>query len=470
MSTMWPNFDGKPYTRAQLAAHIDTCDFSNWKHKDGSRGKPAFITLHNTSIPTIQLWLSWSPAKRQQYILNMQPYYEHMGWRGGPHFFVAPQDDICAFGFNDLMAAGTHASCFNNVSIGIEMVGEFDSEAFDSGPGAQVADNAIYLMALLHNKIGITPAPYGYNQRGLHFHIECKADNHDCPGRLVLKPDVVARVTAKMAELARPAAPVALAMRAEDLMAETAAATTSTIVPQEAVDRICSLVSASDLAVYEWQNRGRAPLGYIKGMAVVFGVVYAKLKSGDPAATAMAAASISANSADALSWYQARFTAAGMSNASPGPDTLRHLFVLMIGLGMRESSGRYCEGRDTSVNNISADTAEAGLFQMSWNAHVASPLIARLFADYSKNPDGFLSIFQDGVSCGHVEYANYGDGDGAAFQQLCKSCPAFAAEAAAVDLRVLRTHWGPINNRAAEIRPEADGLLQQVQAIVDAYV
>jgi hypothetical protein len=83
---MWPNFDGKPYTRAQLAAHINTCDFSTWKHKDGSRGKPAFITLHNTSSPSIQLWLSWSPDKRQQYILNMQPYYEKMGWRGGPHF------------------------------------------------------------------------------------------------------------------------------------------------------------------------------------------------------------------------------------------------------------------------------------------------------------------------------------------------------------------------------------------------
>jgi hypothetical protein len=33
---MWPNFDGKPYTRAQLAAHINACDFSTWKHKDGS--------------------------------------------------------------------------------------------------------------------------------------------------------------------------------------------------------------------------------------------------------------------------------------------------------------------------------------------------------------------------------------------------------------------------------------------------
>src|SRR5205807_3505910 len=139
---------------------------------------------------------------------------------------------------------------------------------------------------------------------------------------------------------------------------------------------------------------------------------------------------------------------------------------LLIGLGMRESSGQYCAGRDTSEENTAADTAEAGLFQMSWNAHAASPLITQLFSRYSDNPEGFLSIFQEGVSCSHGDYANYGEGVGAAFQALCKSCPAFAAESAAVGLRVLRSHWGPLNSRAAEIRPEADVLLQQVQGVV----
>ena len=401
---MWPNFDGKPYTRSELAAHINACDFANWKHKDGLRGKPAFITLHNTSSPDIKLWLSWSADKRQQYIRNMQPYYENMGWRGGPHFFVPPQDDICAFEFNDLMSAGTHASCFNNVSIGIEMVGEFDREAFDSGPGAQVADNAIYLMALLHNRIGLTPTPYVYNKTGLHFHVECKADNHDCPGSFVRKPDVVARVRAKMAELTGPAPAAAMAMGYANLRLENAAATTTTGLPQETVDRICNLAASSALARYSWHNREVAPLGYVKGMVVVFGSVYSKWKVGDPAAAAMAAAETGENATDALAWYNARFGAVGMSNAAPGVSTLRHLFVLLIGLGMRESSGRYCEGRDRSEDNITSDTAEAGLFQMSWNAHTASPLIPKLFADYSNSADGFLSTFQEGVSCGHRDF------------------------------------------------------------------
>lgn len=200
---MWKNFDGKPYTRDQLAARIASADFSNWRRKDGSVGRPLYIVLHNTSDPTIKLWLSWPPAKRSQYILNAQADYENnKHWLAGPHFFVPPDDAICAFGFSDLTTCGTHASCFNSDSIGIEMVGEFDNEDFDQGPGALVRDNAVYLMALLHNKLGLQPEPYVYGRQGLHFHIECKQDDHDCPGTAVHKPDVVALIKAKMSELA----------------------------------------------------------------------------------------------------------------------------------------------------------------------------------------------------------------------------------------------------------------------------
>jgi len=50
---------------------------------------------------------------------------------------------------------------------------------------------------------------------------------------------------------------------------------------------------------------------------------------------------------------------------------------------------------------------------------------------------------------------------------LSKACPAFAVEFAAVGLRNIRTHWGPINTRTAEIRAECDALLTQVQNLVD---
>jgi hypothetical protein len=66
-----------------------------------------------------------------------------------------------------------------------------------------------------------------------------------------------------------------------------------------------------------------------------------KWKAGDVFAWEMAKCAGSDAGVDALATYRARFRAAGMSNASDGVDTLRHVFVLLIGLGMMESAGRY---------------------------------------------------------------------------------------------------------------------------------
>ena len=115
----------------------------------------------------------------------------------------------------------------------------------------------------------------------------------------------------------------------------------------------------------------------------------------------------------------------GFTNDSAGPDTLRHLFVLLMGLGMRESSGKHCEGRDRSAHNTTAETAEAGLFQTSFNARNASPLLPTIFAGYRANPSGFLEIFKEGVRCSTTSLENFGSGDGEEFQRLSKACPAF---------------------------------------------
>jgi hypothetical protein len=237
-----------------------------------------------------------------------------------------------------------------------------------------------------------------------------------------------------------------------------------------AIEQIVKLAADADIGRFDWPQRGVAPRGYIKGMAVTFGQAYAKWRAGDSAARVMAAATNSGQeNSDALAWYEPQFRAAGMENGVSGADTLRHLFVLLFGLGMRESSGRYFVGRDKTANNTDADTAEAGLFQMSWNMKTASAEMPRLFAHYSAKPEsGFLTIFQEGANPNAADLENVGTGEGVAYQQLCKSCPAFAVESTAVGLRVRRKHWGPITRREVEIRPEADILLRQVQAAVDA--
>jgi hypothetical protein len=231
--------------------------------------------------------------------------------------------------------------------------------------------------------------------------------------------------------------------------------------------RILDLVAGSELARYRWQDRGTAPLGYLKGMTLVFARAYCKLRAGDSAAREMARASSGNTEKDALAHYAPEFARLGMKNDAAGSDTLRHLFVLLIGLGMRESGGRHCAGRDTSASNTSADTAEAGLFQTSYNARKAHPAMVRLFKQYAAKPSDFQDVFREGVRCKAGDLEDFGTGDGKEFQRLSKACPAFAAEFTAVGLRNVRKHWGPINRKAAEIRPECDALLRQVEQVVD---
>jgi hypothetical protein len=234
------------------------------------------------------------------------------------------------------------------------------------------------------------------------------------------------------------------------------------------LDQITQMAGSSSVTGFSWKDRGKAPAGYIKGMALAYGRVYCKLKAGDAAAVDMAKKNTGDMTRDALAWYDDVFTAAGMNNNADGVDTLRHLFVLLIGLGMRESSGKHCEGRDMSATNLTSDTAEAGLFQVSFNAKSASPLLPQLFAQYQAKPSGFVDVFKEGVHCSAASLANLGSGDGKEFQRLSKECPAFAAEFAAVGLRHIRKHWGPIIRKQAQVRQECDDMLRQVQVLVDS--
>ena len=232
-------------------------------------------------------------------------------------------------------------------------------------------------------------------------------------------------------------------------------------------DDLIDLAAASPLARYQWNQRGRAPLGYIKGMALAYADAYQKLKADDPIAVAMARAAASGDSDDALSWYETAFAELNMHNIADGSATLRHLFVLMTGLGMRESSGRACEGRDRSAENVSADTAEAGLFQSSYNLHSAHPLIDQAIQTYAGSTD-LQAVFMEGVAAKANDLENFGTGPGRAFQALNKACPALAVLVAGIGLRHRMRHWGPIKRRSAELNSEADILFGKIEERIDA--
>jgi len=234
----------------------------------------------------------------------------------------------------------------------------------------------------------------------------------------------------------------------------------------EVINSIIELVGNSPLVNYSWRDRGKAPRSYLNGMALTFGVACLELDEDLPRATEMAQAQRADDQTDALTWYKSQFSDKGMTNTTSGLDTLRHLFVMMIGLGMRESSGKYYEGRDMSASNTSSDTCEAGLFQTSWNISSCSPNISPLLTEYWDDPNGFLPEFQKGMTPTANGLGSYGTGNGARYQFLAKYSPSFAAMVTGIGMRKLRKHWGPINRNEVEINKDADALLLKVQECV----
>ena len=245
----------------------------------------------------------------------------------------------------------------------------------------------------------------------------------------------------------------------------------------ELVSKICALAMASPVAEFNWPDRGMMPPGYTKGMCLTYAGVVMRWHSHDSAATEMAKANTHNSDKDVLSWYAGKFEELGFSNDEAGLDTLRHLWMLIHGLGPCESSGRHCEGRDTSVPvgyyGDPSTTTEAGMFQTSWDAHSCSNEIDKLFDTWSPSlelergfPQCYLDTFREGVSCSSTAWECYGSGDGYTHQELSKACPPYHAEMTAIGLRNLRKHWGPVGRYEVTLNPDVDTLYQAIEKLL----
>jgi N-acetylmuramoyl-L-alanine amidase/Putative peptidoglycan binding domain len=231
------------------------------------------------------------------------------------------------------------------------------------------------------------------------------------------------------------------------------------------IEEITQIAQASPLDDYEWPDRGISPPGYITGMSLCFAVALQDLIGGMTYAKNMARP-LGGSDTDALKWYEPELKKAGMQFAT-AKDRLRTLFALMIGLSMRESSGRYCEGRDMSADNVAADTCEAGLMQTSWNICTADPSLPGLLSDYWDNPNGFRLQFAENVDPTAENLDCYGSGEGARYQWLAKYSPCFAVMTSALGLRSRKDHWGPIKRKEVTINKEAEVLLRDVQDLIE---
>jgi hypothetical protein len=231
------------------------------------------------------------------------------------------------------------------------------------------------------------------------------------------------------------------------------------------VSEISAIATKSTCAKYRWKNRSVAPSGYMSGMALSFAKSLCRQRAGTAVSKIMAQRNTQLPEKDAITWYEEKFDAAKLEIDRSGAETLRSLYTLGVGLGMRESSGKYCEGWDKTAKNQSAVTAEAGVFQFSYNSMNASVELKNLYTEYKNNPSKcHLSTFKKNVTCKNQDVV--GTGAGAEFQKFVKRCPAFAAEYAMVTLRILRKHYGPINRLEAEVNPSCNQMLDEVQDYV----
>lgn len=233
-------------------------------------------------------------------------------------------------------------------------------------------------------------------------------------------------------------------------------------VPNQADGRIADIAARSACARRSWRNRGRAPVGYIKGVAQVYAKSICESRGSAGRAVTVMKQPLQGDQ-DALVRYR---DALARNGVDVGNDTerLRALYTLGIGLGMRESSGNTTEGRDITARNPTASSAEAGLFQQSFDSMNRSPALAPLFEQYRAATGAcLLETFREGIPR-VVTRPVFGTGAGAEFQRFTRACPAFATEYAMVLLRVNRRHFGPINRGEAEFFGPCYDMLREVEA------
>jgi hypothetical protein len=256
-------------------------------------------------------------------------------------------------------------------------------------------------------------------------------------------------------------------------------------------EQIIKLAMGSKCQAYKWKDRGNTVEGYLPGMMLVYADMLLNPDRED--VKIMSAARQLPESAwdktDVLSWYNSNFKALGLNNDTTGRDTLRNTFTILVGLGPRESNGKYCAGRDASMDFTHEDSAEAGTMQGSHGSfRVARAFLNARREFYKANPQlCYKDVFGKNLkhwSSSKKRYLNEAEycatqaklwgkegTPGWTWQEQVKSCPAMGIEHGGILLRKTggsKGEFGPNRNKATEINMDCRALLIEVEKIVDA--
>lgn len=176
----WKPIVGLSFDATSFDVYAKALVWTSWR--------PSFLVVHNTAIPN----LAQRPKGfTKQHIQNLVGYYrDTQGWSAGPHLFI---DDHQIWVFTPLTTTGRHSPSFNPYAIGIEMLGDYQTDAFTSGRGAKVRENTICALASLSGALGLHPD-------SIKLHKEDPATTHKgCPGKNVSKAAIIADVKQKLA-------------------------------------------------------------------------------------------------------------------------------------------------------------------------------------------------------------------------------------------------------------------------------
>ena len=176
--TNWKQIISKNFNTADFDSYCRSLNWTTWK--------PSLIVLHNTSEPCL--------AQRPngftlQHIQNFENFYRNqLNWSAGPHLFI---DDKQIWVFTPLTVPGVHSPSWNKVAIGIEMLGDFETESFNSGRGLAVRKNTVVALAILCKVLKLDPDQ-------IRLHREDPLTKHACPGKNVIRSEVIAEAREKM--------------------------------------------------------------------------------------------------------------------------------------------------------------------------------------------------------------------------------------------------------------------------------
>ncbi|HEV7508178.1 MAG TPA: N-acetylmuramoyl-L-alanine amidase [Thermoanaerobaculia bacterium] len=167
----WKGIVGQSFTPDDFDTYCHTLQWLSWR--------PSFIVLHNTGVPS----LAQRPnGLTKKHIQGLEAFYrDEQKWSAGPHLFV---DDRQIWVFTPLTVSGVHSPSWNQVSFGIEMLGDYEREAFDTGRGLKVRKNAVAALATLN-------AVLGFESQSMRLHREDPLTTHACPGKNVRKLEVI---------------------------------------------------------------------------------------------------------------------------------------------------------------------------------------------------------------------------------------------------------------------------------------